>query len=186
MRNLILVVALFLSSIGYAQPVKIEGPGPSWEWYQTDKLRGNVVVITVVSRYTEKESYQVSWKLGTRLRDGDFKMITVIDFIGIPRFGFIYNIARKRILKETTVANRELVDKGLSPVKYICDMKEDNEDADKIRHAGRQTLREQLAADPRHRVDIIVLGRDGEIAGHFNGIKQIDEAIKLIDELTGR
>src|SRR5207253_1322765 len=92
-------------------------------WHQTDKLRGNVIVITVVSRYTEKESYEVNGRLGTRLKDGDFRMITIIDFIGIPRLGFIYNYARKRILTETTDSNSKLIEKGVSPITFICDMK---------------------------------------------------------------
>ena len=170
MRNLIVGLILLLSANAFAQPVKIEGPGPNWEWQQSDKYHGQVVVITVVSRYTEKESYQVNWRLGSRLENNDFRMITVIDFIGIPRLGFIYNYARKRILKETTASNIKLKQKGTSPISYICDMKE--------------TLRDQLKADPRHRVDIIVIDRTGEVRGHFNGIMEIEQALKLIDELT--
>lgn len=174
-----IIAAIILSSIiANAQPVKIEGPDPiraasnDGEWIQSDKLRGNVVVINVVSRYTEKESYYVSWKLGTRLRDGDLRQITIIDFIGIPRLGFIYNFARGRILKETTKSNEELAKKNIAPIKYICDMKE--------------TLRNQLQpnADPRHHVDIYVLDKQGVMRGHFNGAKEIDAAIKLIDQLT--
>lgn len=160
--RMLVALLLLISSIGNAQPLKIEGPGPNWEWHQTDNRRGNVVVITVVSRYTEKESYYVNWRLGTRLRDGDFRMFTVIDFIGIPRFGFIYNIARKRILKETAG----------SPIEFICDTTE--------------KLRTTLNADPRNRVDIIVLDRDGIVRGHFNGAREIEHALKLIDELTER
>lgn len=176
MCNPILVLALFFSSALSVAPVKIEGPDPiraassDGEWIQSDSLRGNVVVVTVVSRYTEKESYYVNWRLGTRLRDGDFRMITVIDFIGIPRFGFIYDYARKRILKETTRSNNELKQHGIAPIKYICDMKE--------------MLRRPLNADPRHRVDIIILDKTGEIRGHFHGAQQIDAAIKLIDQLV--
>jgi hypothetical protein len=165
MRKLIISLVLLVSSISFAQPLKIEGPDPIFRWVQSDKYLGNVVVITVVSRYTEKESYYVNWRLGTRLRDNDnsnLQMITIIDFIGIPRFGLIYDYARKRILKETAG----------SPVKYICDTTE--------------KLRTQLSADPRHRVDIIVLDKTGEVRGHFAGSKDIDAAIKLIDELTGR
>lgn len=172
MRSLIAAILILFASAAHAQTIKIEGPGPNWEWHQTDARHGNVVVIVVVSRYTQKESYFVSWKLGTRLRDGDFRMFTVIDFIGIPRFGFIYDIARKRILKETSQSNQELAKHGVSPVEYICDMKE--------------TLRDKLDADPRHRVDVIVLDKDGKLRGHFDGGKEIDRAIKLIDELTER
>lgn len=172
MRSLVIAAVLFLSSFASAQTVDIEGPGPNWEWHQAATKRGNVVVIVVVSRYTQKESYFVSWKLGTRLRDGDFRMMTVIDFIGIPRFGFIYDIARKRILKETSQSNAELAKHGVSPIEYICDMKE--------------TLRDKLNADPRHRVDVIVLDKTGQLRGHFDGGKDIDKAIKLIDELTER
>ncbi len=177
MRFLV-VLAMLFSSVAFAEPIKIEGPDPiraasnDGEWIQSDNLHGNVVVITVVSRYTEQESYFVNWKLGTRLNDGDFRMITVIDFIGIPRFGFIYNIARKRILKETSAANEQLKKKGISPIKYICDMKE--------------TLRGQLNADPRNHVDIIVLDKNGEVRGHFNGQVEIEKAINLIDQLTER
>lgn len=178
--SLILAVLLSSAFASAQESVKIEGPDPiraasnDGEWIQSDKLRGNVVVVNVVSRYTEKESYFVNWKLGTRLRDGDFRMITIIDFIGIPRFGFIYNIARKRILSETSKSNDELIKKNIAPVKYICDMKE--------------TLRNKLQpnADPKHHVDIYVLDKDGIMRGHFNGAKEIDAAIKLIDQLTER
>ena len=182
MRKLIIPIVLLMTSLAGADasPVKIEGPDPvraasnDGEWIQSDKLLGNVVVVNVVSRYTEKESYFVNWRLGTRLREGDFRMITVIDFIGIPRWGWIYNLARKRILKETTKANEKLEKEHIAPVKYICDMKEQ--------------LRGRLEpnADPRHHVDIYVIDKNGEMRGHFNGAKEIDAAIKLIDELTGR
>lgn len=177
-----IIAAILLSSVlaSAQQPIKVEGPDPvraasnDGEWIQSDKFHGNVVVINVVSRYTEKESYFVNWKLGTRLRDGDFRMITIIDFIGIPRFGFIYNLARNRILKETTKSNEELAKKNVAPIKYICDMKE--------------VLRGSLEppADPRHHVDIYVLDKNGVLRGHFNGAQEIDKAIALIDTLTER
>lgn len=180
MRFNVIAAVLLLSTIAGAQPMKIEGPDPvraasnDGEWIQSDSLRGSVVVINVVSRYTEKESYFVSWKLGTRLRDGDFRMITVIDFIGIPRFGFIYNFARKRILKETTQANEELKKKNVAPIKYICDMKEE--------------LRGKLQpnAQPQKHVDIYILDKTGVLRGHFDGAREIDKAIALIDQLTER
>jgi len=181
MRLSVILAILLSGIIASAQElVKIEGPDPvraasnDGEWIQTDKLQGNVLVVNVVSRYTEKESYFVNWKLGTRLRDGDFRMITIIDFIGIPRFGFIYNIARNRILKETNKANEELAKAHVAPIKYICDMKE--------------TLRGKLQpnADPRHHVDIYVIDKSGVMRGHFNGAAEIDAAIRLIDQLTER
>ncbi len=162
MRNFIVCLLLLIAPSSFAEPIKIEGPNPKWEWIQSDHLRGQVLVITIVSRYTEKDSYYVNAKLGTRLKDKDLNMITIIDFIGIPHWGIIYDYARKRILKET--AN--------SPVKYICDT------TDRLRTA--------LHADPKHRVDIIVLDKAGEIRGHFFGVKDVDNAIKLIDELTDR
>jgi hypothetical protein len=181
MRYKFVVAMLLFSVVASAQePFNIEGPDPvraasnDGEWIRSDQLRGGVVVINMVSRYTEKESYFVSWKLGTRLRDGDFRMITIIDFIGIPRWGFIYNIARKRILKETTQSNEELKKKNIAPIKYICDMKEE--------------LRGKLQpnAQPQKHVDIYILDKAGVLRGHFDGAREIDQAIALIDHLTER
>jgi hypothetical protein len=180
MFRLITLIIVLMGSLANAAPIKIEGPDPvrstsngnDGEWIQSDSLLGNVVVITVVSRYMEKESYFVNWKLATRLRDGDFRMITVIDFMGIAPPGILYNYAQKRILKETTATNNDLQKRGVAPIKYICDVKE--------------VLRNKLGADPRHRVDIIILDKTGEVQGRFNGAREIEAAIKLIDQLTGR
>jgi hypothetical protein len=170
MRNLFILIILMTSLAG-AAPIKIEGPGPNWEWHQTDKLHGNVVVITVVSRYTKKESYFVNWKISSKLiNNKNLKMMTVIDFIGIPHSGFVYNYARHRIINETSRVNNQLIMQGASPIEYICDVSE--------------TLRNTLNADPRHRVDIIILDKNGEVRGHFYGASGIADAIKLIEQLT--
>jgi len=171
-------IFLLLNSLAIATPLKIEGPDPvrmasnSGEWIKSNDYLGEVVVITVVSRPKEKESYFVNWKLGIRLRNSDFRMITVIDFINIPHSGFLYNFARNRIIKETTIVNNDLTKRGVPPIKYICDV--------------QGVLRTKLGADPKHRVDIIVLDKNGEIRGRFNGAREIDATIKLIDQLTSR
>jgi len=151
-----IITLLFISGLANAQPVKVEGPGPNWEWHQTDKQLGNVVVITVYSRYTERSGRQVNWELTKRL-GGNAKFFTVIDFIGIPHF--LFNFARNRIAK-----------KMRGSIEVICDT------------TGK--LRKQLNAEPRNRVDVVILDRKGEIRGHFNGIREIEPAIKLVNELT--
>jgi len=153
MRNLIIALFLCLSPLVNAQPIKVEGPGPNWEWHQTDKYHGSIVVIVSMSRYTEREAREVNWSL-TRL--GGVKLFTIVDFAGIPHF--LYNYARHRIIRK------------IRRSEVICDFD--------------QRLSSQLNTDPRHRVDIIVLNKDGEIRGHFKGAVEINSVIKLIDELA--
>jgi len=66
-----------------------DGRGRSFE---LSSLRGNVVAVTFVSRYTQDEAARVNEALGSR---SDVKVVSVVDFVGIP--GFVHGYARKKV-----------------------------------------------------------------------------------------
>jgi hypothetical protein len=115
-------------------------------------LRGHVVALTFVSRYTRDESARVNEAL---LRHADIKLVTVVDFVGIPSFA--HGFARRK------VAAAE------GPVLHLCDEHGD--------------LGRRLGAQPGKRVDIFIIDRDGQLRGHFTGAAQLLQAEQRLDEV---
>ena len=64
-----------------------DGRGRSFD---LSSLRGNVVAVTFVSRYTQDEAERVNRALGTR---GDVKIVSVVDFIP----GFVHGYAKRKV-----------------------------------------------------------------------------------------
>lgn len=165
MKKLILTLFLLISSTSLAQKVDLQGPDAVWNWHKTADDLGKVTVITIVSRYTEKESYKVNGALELRLNEKkDFKLFTVIDFVGIPKM--FWNFARHRIVKETRHSNAD----------FICDAPD--------MHFPQKPWREILGADPVHRVDILILDKQGNVRYHLQGSKDVLRAIDLINKMT--
>jgi hypothetical protein len=44
-------------------------------------------------------------------------------------------------------------------------------------------LRRLFRVEPNKRVDIFVIDRDGALRGRYSGEKQLEEAVRLVDEL---
>jgi hypothetical protein len=122
------------------------------------KLRGEVVAVTFCSRYTQREVGPINDRLQAIARPGDTEVISVIDFDGIPSLFHEYARRKVRESERTTGAVKHIIDEQ-GKLKHLFD------------------------ADPRRRIDILVLDRDGNVRGHFIGANQVDDAMRLIDDL---
>jgi hypothetical protein len=121
------------------------------------KLRGEVVAVTFCSRYTQREVAGINDRLQAAARPGDSEVVSVIDFDGIPHL--FHDYAKRKV--------RESEKPG--GVKHVLD--EDGK------------LKRVFNTDPRRRVDILVLDRDGTVRGHFIGAGQVDDAVRLMNDL---
>jgi hypothetical protein len=120
--------------------------------FDLSSLRGNVVAVTFVSRYTQDEGQKVNRALGSR---GDVKVISVVDFTGIP--GFVHGYARRKVAEAD------------GRVQHLCD------------EAG--TLGRRLGAHPSKHVDIFIVDREGGLRGRFEGQGQLGMALRMLDEV---
>ena len=120
--------------------------------FDLSTLRGQVVAVTFVSRYTQDEASRVNDTLGAR---SDVKVISVVDFMGIP--GFVHNYARRKVAEAD------------GKIQHLCD--------------ERGELRRQFGAHPDKHVDIFVIDRDGNLRGRFEGATQLTDALRLLDEV---
>jgi hypothetical protein len=150
---------IIIAAPAAASPVSISGASAEGHAFRLDDDRGRVVAITLVSRYTRKELERINAALASEL-GADVKMVTVVDFIGIPRL--FHRYARRKVVEGTQH----------TPVQFLVD--------------DRGCWRVALGAAPDKRVDIIVLDRDGELRGHFIGAGQIEPARQLIRALATR
>jgi hypothetical protein len=116
-------------------------------------LRGNVVAVTFASRYTQDEVARVNDALASR---ADVKIVSVVDFMGIP--GFVHGYARKKMAEAD------------GRVQHLCD--------------EHGQLRKQFSAHPDKHVDIFIIDRDGGLRGRFEGLPQLEGALRLLDEVS--
>ena len=70
----------------------LHAPDARGRAFDLSSLRGNVVAVTFVSRYTQDEAARVNDALGARR---DVKVVSVVDFMGIP--GFVHGYARRKV-----------------------------------------------------------------------------------------
>jgi hypothetical protein len=115
-------------------------------------LRGNVVAVTFTSRYTQDEAARINAALTSR---ADVKVVSVIDFVGIP--GFASGYAKRKMAEAD------------GRVQHLCD--------------ERGTLRKQFGAHPDKHVDIFIVDRSGGLRGRFEGQQQLEAAMRLLDEV---
>jgi hypothetical protein len=110
------------------------------------------VAVTFVSRYTRDEAARVHDTLGSR---GDVKLVSIVDFVGIP--GFVHGYARRKVAEAD------------GRIQHLLD--------------EHGELGRRFGAHPDKHVDIFIIDRGGGLRGHFEGARQIDDALNLIDEL---
>jgi hypothetical protein len=115
-------------------------------------LRGRIVALTFVSRYTQDEATRIHEALGRR---GEVKLVTVVDFTGIP--GFAHGFARRKVAEAD------------GRIQHLCD--------------ERGELGRRFGAQPDKRVDIFIIDRDGQLRGHYAGLSQLMQAERLLDDL---
>jgi hypothetical protein len=153
-RVLVAIAVLLSAAPVFAQgPVMVlaapDGRGRSFD---LSSLRGHVVAVTFVSRYTQDEGARVNEALGSR---GDVKIVSVIDFVGIP--GFAHGYARRKVVEAD------------GRVQHLCD-----------EHGA---LRRQFGVHSDKHVDIFIVDRDGALRGRFEGQQQLGAALRLLDEV---
>jgi hypothetical protein len=131
----------------------LRAPDAHGRAFDLESLRGNVVAVTFVSRYTQDEAARINDALGAR--GGDVKVVSVVDFMGIP--GFVHGYARRKMAEAD------------GRVQHLCD--------------ERGLLRRQFGAHPDKHVDIFIVDRDGGLRGRFEGQQQLEAALRLLDEV---
>jgi hypothetical protein len=141
----------------HAVPVSVSGRRADGQPFALAETRGRVVAITLVSRYTRRELERVNDELKREL-GRDVALVTVVDFVGIPRL--FHGYARRKVIEGT---------RG-SPVAFVVD------------DCGWWSA--ALRAAPAERVDILVLDRAGELRGHFVGAADLARARQLIHALS--
>ena len=155
MRSTILALLVLLASTTASAQgplLALAAPDAHGHAFDLAALRGNVVAVTFVSRYTQDEGARVNDALGAR---ADVKVVSVVDFVGIPRFVHAY--ARRKVAEAD------------GRVQHLCD--------------EEGALRRRLGAHPDKHVDIFIVDRDGGLRGRFEGIAQLDAALRLLDEV---
>jgi hypothetical protein len=143
-------------SVAYAHggPIDLRGHDGLGREFALADLRGQVVALTFVSRYTRDESARINNQLSARARE--VAVVTVVDLIGIPSFAHGY--ARRRIAEADAAGGRHVVD-------------------------DQGALRRALGAQPDKQVDIYIIDRDGTLRGRYVGERQLPEALRLVDAL---
>jgi hypothetical protein len=132
--------------------VALQAPDGKGHPFNLSSLRGQVVAVTFVSRYTQDEGAHVNDALGAR---SDVKVVSIVDFMGIP--GFVHGYARRKVAEAD------------GKIQHLCD--------------ERGQLRRQFGAHPDKHVDIFVIDRDGGLRGRFEGQGQLEDALRLLDEV---
>jgi hypothetical protein len=125
--------------------------------FDIESTRGQVVALTFASRYTREEADRVNQALLGHAAQGDLIVVSVVDLMGIP--GIFHGYARRKAAEHDQAGR----------VYHVVD--ENGE------------LRRAFAADPGKRVDILVIDRAGALRGRFTGQRELDGALRLVDEL---
>jgi hypothetical protein len=119
-------------------------------------LRGKVVAVTFTSRYTRDEATKVIGQLEQRGGE-DLQLITIVDMAGVP--SLFHGYLKRRVAE----ADRK------SAVRHLVD--------------GDGRLKTLFGAVPDREVDVFIIDRRGELRGRFVGHKQVEEALRLIEQL---
>jgi hypothetical protein len=119
------------------------------------EYRGKVVALTFASRHTQEEATEVNDTLAENAGD-DYQVLSVVDMADIPDFG--RGSARKRIAEADRPGLQHLVD-------------------------DRSRLGRAFGTDPRKEVEILVIDKNGDLRGRFDGLRDLAAAQKRIDEL---
>jgi hypothetical protein len=153
----VLLFSILQSPTTTAEPLNASGEDILGHAVRLEDARGRVMAITFASRFTGGEAEQVNKALMREVSPG-VGMVSVVDFVGIPQM--LYGLARNVIATWTPK----------TPAQLVID--------------EHGLWRSRLGAVPDKQVDILVLNRQGELCGHFVGVRQVEDARRLIRELT--
>lgn len=118
------------------------------------RLRGQVVVLTFASRYTQRDARLINGALGDQARAGRVAVVSIVDFVGIPRL--FHGFARGQVARHDRPER----------VKLIVD--------------EQSAFPAGLGVRPERGVDILVIDARGALRGRFTGPDQLPAAIGLI------
>jgi hypothetical protein len=124
--------------------------------FSLESRRGKVVALTFASKSTKDELAEVDRALAKQTGH-DFEVVSVIDFENVP--GIAKGFARKKVAENDRPGEVKLVvdpDGGLA---------------------------RSLNADPKSRVDILVIDKRGKVRGRYDGTRGLADAEKKIAQL---
>jgi hypothetical protein len=156
-KGLLLILALVAPLHATAQEIAFTAQDGHGRAFQMERMRGQVVAITFASRYTREEADRIHTVLLAHAAVGDMVVVNVVDLMGVP--GIFHGYARRKAAEH----DRE------GRIVHVIDEHGD--------------LRTRFQADPRQRVDIIVVDKEGQLRGRFCGAGQIEDALRLVDQL---
>jgi hypothetical protein len=119
------------------------------------EYRGKVVALTFASKHTQDEATEVNDELADLAGD-DFQVVSVVDMADIPEFG--RGSARKKIWEADRPGLQHLVD-------------------------DRSRLGPAFGVDPKRQVEILVIDKNGELRGRYDGLRELPAAQKQIQDL---
>jgi hypothetical protein len=154
------MLALVLTGAAAAAPedqVWLAGSDVYGRPFDLRSLRGQVVVLTFTSRYTQSEAHKINQALSMHA-GGGLTVVTVVDLSGVP--SLFHGYAKRRIA--------------------------DEEERGRVRHLLDEDghIRSHFGVEPAHHVDIVIVDRDGALRGRFRGQGQLAAAEALIDQLS--
>jgi hypothetical protein len=157
-KGLLLILALVASLHASAQEtIAFTAQDGRGRAFQLERMRGQVVAITFASRYTREEADRIHQQLLAHAAVGDMVVVNVVDLVGVP--GIFHGYARRKAAEHDMEGR----------IVHIIDEHGD--------------LRTRFQADPRQRVDIMVVDKDGQLRGRFCGAGQLEDALRLVDQL---
>jgi hypothetical protein len=161
MRTLVVLCLLSVSPVAAAAPAETEyawlhGFDAHGREVTLGSLRGQVVVLTFVSKDTRDEGADINDELSKLAQTGKMSVLSVVDLEDVP--GFAHGLARSKIAEADRSGLVHLVD--------------DN---------GR--LKQAFHVDPTREVTILVLDRAGAVRGRFTGEAGLAAATQLVEQL---
>jgi hypothetical protein len=151
-----LTTALLLGSASAGERVSLHARDANGKPFKLESRRGKVVALTFASKSTKDELAKVDEALA-RHSGHDFEVVSVIDFENVP--GIAKGMARKKVAENDRPGQVKLVvdpDGGLA---------------------------RSLNADPKSRVDILVIDKRGRVRGRYDGTRGLPDAEKKITQL---
>ena len=89
---LLFVILSAFSPRAEADAVELQGVDARGNAFDLATLRGSVVAITFVSRYTQDEALRIHEILGAH---ADVKVVSIVDFVGIPEL--VFDFVRRKV-----------------------------------------------------------------------------------------
>jgi hypothetical protein len=104
MAVVVLMAAMPAAAWAQEPSVALQGLDGRGQRFDLATLRGQVVALTFVSRYTQDEANRIHEALS---RHGEIKLVVVVDFTGIPSFA--HGFARRKLAQAD------------GAVRHLCD-----------------------------------------------------------------